>query len=439
VKIAGWGRYPVVEGTELLSEDLEASTRHVRLSRGLGRAYGDSALPPRPGETLAGTRLADRLLAFDGETGVLRAEAGLSLARLQDLFLPRLWSSPVAPGTESVTLGGMVAADVHGKNHHRSGSFGEHIRALRMRLADGRVLEISEDSEPDLFRATLGGMGLTGHILEVEVALERIPSPWIWEENERAANVDELIGKISEASAAWPFTMAWVDCLARGRAMGRGIVSKGRWADPGEAPADPPRRPFSPTLPFDLPSFALAGWNMRIFNGLVYRSHVRARKHVMHPLRFFHILDVVRHWNRAYGRRGMTQYQPVLPLDPSGESYRRFFEVLTSSGEGSFLCVVKDFGPEGRGLLSFPRPGITVNVDLPVRGARTQALIDRLNEVVLEAGGRVYLAKDAFTRPEHLRAMEGPRLEAFQEARRKWDPEGRIASAQSVRLLGDRG
>jgi FAD/FMN-containing dehydrogenase len=387
---------------------------------------------------LAGTRLADRLLAFDASTGVLRAEAGLSLAQLQDLFLPRLWSSPVAPGTEWVTLGGMVAADVHGKNHHSRGSFGEHVRALRMRLADGRVLEVGEESEPDLFRATLGGMGLTGHILEVEVTLERIPSPWIWEENERVANVDELIAKVSEASATWPFTMAWVDCLARGRAMGRGIVSKARWADPGEAPAEPPHRPFSPTLPFDLPSFALAGWNMRVFNTLVYRSHVRARKHVMHPLRFFHILDVVRHWNRAYGRRGMTQYQPVLPLDPSGESYRRFFEVLTSSGEGSFLCVVKDFGPEGRGLLSFPRPGITVNVDLPVRGARTQALIDRLNEVVLEAGGRVYLAKDAFTRPEHLRAMEGPRLEAFQEARRKWDPEGRIASAQSVRLLGDR-
>jgi FAD/FMN-containing dehydrogenase len=438
VKIEGWGRYPVVEGRELLSEDLEASTLHARLSRGLGRAYGDSALPARPGETLAGTRLADRLLTFDASTGVLRAEAGLSLAQLQDLFLPRLWSSPVAPGTEWVTLGGMVAADVHGKNHHRSGSFGEHVRALRMRLADGRVLEVSEEREPDLFRATLGGMGLTGHILEVEVTLERIPSPWIWEENERVANVDELITKVSEASATWPFTMAWVDCLARGHAMGRGIVSKARWADPGEAPAEPPHRPFSPTLPFDLPSFALAGWNMRVFNTLVYRSHVRARKHVMHPLRFFHILDVVRHWNRAYGRRGMTQYQPVLPLDPSGESYRRFFEVLTSSGEGSFLCVVKDFGPEGRGLLSFPRPGITVNVDLPVRGARTQALIDRLNEVVLEAGGRVYLAKDAFTRPEHLRAMEGPRLEAFQEARRKWDPEGRIASAQSVRLLGDR-
>lgn len=438
MKIAGWGRYPVVEGREILSEDLETCTRAACLSRGLGRAYGDSALPPAPGETLAGTRLADRLLAFDATSGVLRAEAGLSLAQLHDVFLPRRWSSPVAPGTEFVTLGGMVAADVHGKNHHRTGSFGEHVRALRMRVADGRVLEVSEDSEPDLFRATLGGMGLTGHVLEVECRLHRISSPWIWEENERAADLDELIAKVAEASAAWPFTMAWVDCLTRGRAMGRGIISKGRWADPSEAPAQPPRRPFSPTLPFDLPSWALAGWNMRLFNAAVYRSHVRARKHVMHPLRFFHLLDAVRQWNRAYGRRGMTQYQPVLPFDPSGESYRRFFEVLTGTGEGSFLCVVKDFGAQGRGLLSFPMPGITVSVDLPVRGERTQALVDRLNEVVLEVGGRVYLAKDAFTRPEHLRAMEGPRLEVFQEVRRKWDPEGRLASAQSVRLLGDR-
>ncbi|MEN8181119.1 MAG: FAD-binding oxidoreductase [Myxococcota bacterium] len=440
MKISGWGRYPVVEGREVLSEDLERSTGKARLSRGLGRAYGDSALPPAAGETLAGTRLADRLLAFDPATGVLRAEAGLSLARLQDLFLHRGWSSPVAPGTEFVTVGGMVAADVHGKNHHCKGSFGEHVRSLRMRVADGRVLEVSEASEPELFRATLGGMGLTGHILEVEFALERIPSPWIWQESLRVGNLDALISALVESGREWPFTMSWLDCLAGGSSMGRGIVSRGRWAEPDEARARPPRRPFSPTLPFDLPSWLLSRLSMGLFNTGVYRAHGRRlRRGIMHPLRFFHPLDIVQQWNRAYGRRGMTQYQSVLPTDPSGQSYRRFFEVLAGSGEGSFLCVVKDFGPEGRGTLSFPRPGITASVDVPVRGERTARLIDALNEVVLEAGGRVYLAKDAFTRPEHLRAMEGSRLETFQQIRRKWDPEGHLASAQSVRLLGDRG
>ncbi len=437
-KITGWGRHPVVEGTETLSEDLEDATRDARLSRGLGRSYGDSSLPAKPGDRVAGTRLADRLLAFDPETGWLRAEAGLSLAKLHARFLRRGWSSPVAPGTEHVTLGGMLAADVHGKNHHRAGSFGEHVRALRMRVADGRILEVTEESEPELFRATLGGMGLTGHVLEVELRLERIPSPWIAEERERVGSLDELVAKLRVASSEWPFTVAWVDALARGAKLGRGSVIRGRWADPHEAPAALPRRRFSPALPFDLPSFAWSRPSMRVFNALYHGRHGRGmRRRIVAPGPFFHPLDNIRDWNRAYGRRGMTQYQVVLPRESSDTALRRLFEILAHSGEGTFLCVVKDFGREGKGLLSFPRAGLTLSVDLPVRGARTQALVDALNEIVIEAGGRVYLAKDAFTRPEHFRAMES-RLPAFLEVRRKWDPEGRLASAQSVRLFGDR-
>jgi FAD/FMN-containing dehydrogenase len=437
-RISGWGRYPVVEGIETVSEDLEEATRGARLTRGLGRSYGDSSLPPRPGERIAATRLADRLLAFDPATGRLRAEAGLSLARLHGLFLPRGWASPVSPGTEHVTLGGMVAADVHGKNHHRAGSFGEHVRALRMRVADGRVLEVTEEGEPELFRATLGGMGLTGHVLEVELDLERIPSSWLVEESERVGGLDELLEKLRAASAEWPFSVAWADVLARGTRLGRGIVIGGRWAAAHEAPRPRPRRRFQPSLPFDLPGFAWSRPAMRAFNELWYRRHPRGRRRrIVAPAPFFHPLDGIRHWNRAYGRRGMTQYQVVVPREAGDTPLRRLFEVLAGSGEGTFLCVVKDFGRQGKGCLSFPRPGLTLSVDVPVRGERTQALVDRLNEIVIEAGGRVYLAKDAFTRPEHFRAME-PRLGAFLEVRRKWDPEGRLASAQSVRLLGDR-
>jgi FAD/FMN-containing dehydrogenase len=437
-RIMGWGRHPVVEGVEILSEDLEAATRDARLSRGLGRSYGDCSLPPASGERVAASRLADRVLDFDPERGLLRAEAGLSLTSLQAILQPRGFAVPVVPGTVHLTLGGMVAADIHGKNHHTAGTFGQWVRELRMRVADGRVLDVSPHSEPELFWATLGGMGLTGHVLEVEFQLERIPSPWIWQEVERATDLDELVGRLRLASRDWPFTMTWVDCLARGRNMGRGILVKGRWARADEAPDHaPPQRPV-PTFPFDLPGFVLSPPTMRIFNGLVYHGHrLRPTRGVVSPRPFFHPLDGIHQWNRAYGRRGMTQHQSVLPPDESGTTYRRYFEILAHAGEGSFTGVLKDLGREGRGLLSFPMPGLTVSVDLPVRGARTQALIDRLNEVVIEAGGRVYLAKDAFTRPDQLRAME-PRLDAFLEVRRKWDPGGRLASAQSVRLFGDR-
>ncbi len=231
-ELMGWGRFPRVEGVERLSEDLEAISRGAVLSRGLGRSYGDASLPPQgldQGE-VAGTRLANRLLAFDENKGVLRAQAGLSLADFNSLFLPQGWTSPVTPGTQYVTLGGMVASDVHGKNHHVAGCFGEHVRSLRLRLADDRILDVSENQEPELFAATVGGMGLTGHILEVEFSLEKVPSPWLWSESHQVKNLSELLGSLKEASENWPMTVAWVDSLSSGDALGRGIVMKGRWA-----------------------------------------------------------------------------------------------------------------------------------------------------------------------------------------------------------------
>ncbi|HEY5657357.1 MAG TPA: FAD-binding oxidoreductase [Myxococcota bacterium] len=436
-QLSGWGRVPVVEGEERLSEDLERASEGVSLSRGLGRSYGDASLPASSGRACLGTRLADRILAFDDATGVLRAEAGFSLHQLNQLFLARGWTTPVIPGTQYVTLGGMVAADVHGKNHHVAGCLGAHVRALRLRVADGRVLEVSAQREPELFRATLGGMGLTGHILEVELRLQRIPSAWIWRESERVGDLEALVSKLRAASRTWPFTVAWVDCAARGAALGRGILSMGRWAEPREAPAEPPRMRERFAVPFDLPSWCVGPWSIRLFNALYYGHHgPRPRSGIVHPQPFFFPLDAVRHWNRLYGRRGMVQYQCVLPLAGDGRVHQRFFETLARHGGASPVSVIKDCGAEGRGLLSFPMPGISVALDLPFRKRRTQALVDALNAIVIEAGGRVYLAKDALTRREHFAAME-PRLERFRALRHKWDPEGRLASAQSVRLLGD--
>jgi FAD/FMN-containing dehydrogenase len=306
-----------------------------------------------------------------------------------------------------------------------------------MRVPDGRVIEVTEAAEPELFRATLGGMGLTGHILEVEVQLESIPTPWIWCEIRGVRDLDELVTGIRSESRRWPFTMAWADPTARGASMGRGILTVGRYARPDEAPAAPPQMRGRIAVPVDLPGWAVAPWSIRIFNTLYYR--LRSWRHftgITHPQPFFYPLDAVRHWNRLYGRRGFAQYQCVLPLAEDGGAYRRFFDVLTSMGGASPVSVIKDCGAEGRGLLSFPKPGISIALDLPFRRGHTQALVDALNRVVIEAGGRIYLTKDALTRAEDLRAME-PRLEAFREIRQKWDPDARMRSAQSVRLLGD--
>jgi FAD/FMN-containing dehydrogenase len=231
--------------------------------------------------------------------------------------------------------------------------------------------------------------------------------------------------------------MAWVDCTARGADMGRGILTVGRYAARDEAPSASPEMREGIAVPFDLPSWCVATWSIRVFNALYYQLMGRRTwRGVIHPQPFFYPLDAIHHWNRLYGRRGFAQYQCVLPLASDGRAYRRFFEVLTRHGGASPVSVIKDCGPEGRGMLSFPKPGISIALDLPMRGGRTQALVDALNQVVIEAGGRIYLTKDALTRPEHLRAME-PRLEGFREVRRKWDPDGTLRSAQSVRLLGD--
>jgi FAD/FMN-containing dehydrogenase len=434
--LSGWGGIPV-PGTEILSEDLERITKGAALCRGLGRSYGDSSLPA-PGTTeVVGTVLADRILAFDPGTAVIRAEAGLSLRELNRIFLPRGFFPPVTPGTMFVTLGGMVAADVHGKSHHRDGCFGAHVRALRMRVADGRIVECSRERNEDLFRATIGGMGLTGHLLEVEFTLARIPSPWILCESERIPDIDAFLTGLREASSRWPFTVGWIDCLSKGRSMGRGILMRGRWAEPAEAPRAFPKPKKRLTVPFPFPQWMLGRWSVRAFNELYYRVHVpRLRRRIWHPEPFWYPLDAILHWNRIYGRRGFTQYQCVLPAEGGLAAARRFLELLSSKGGASFLSVIKDCGAEGEGLLSFPRPGVSIALDIAVRDD-TQSIVDALNERVIAEGGRIYLAKDTFTRPEHFRAME-PRLAEWQRIRRQWDPEGRLKSAQSVRILGDR-
>jgi len=433
--LAGWGRLGVV-GTERRDEDLAALTRDAVLCRGLGRSYGDSSLPPPGIDEVATTTLADRILAFDRETGFMRVEAGLSLQTLNRLLLHQGWFTPVSPGTQYVTVGGMVASDIHGKNHHVAGCFGAHVQTLRLQVADGRIIDCSRDHESDLFRATLGGMGLTGHILEVTFRMRRVASPWIYQETERITDIDAFMAALDDAKEAWPATMGWIDCLKRGRGMGRGILYRGRWAEPDEAPSHAPSPKRRQTMPCDLPSWALSRASITTFNGLLYRTHWRRQtRGIVHPEVFYYPLDKIQRWNRLYGRQGFTQYQAVLPRAAGTGAARRFLELLTTVGGASFLCVIKDCGPQGEGILSFPMAGISIALDIPSR-AHTQGLIDRLNAHVIDEGGRIYLSKDTFTRAADFRAME-PRLDAFLDIRRAWDPDLRIRSAQSVRLFGD--
>jgi FAD/FMN-containing dehydrogenase len=432
--LAGWGNLGV-PGRELLSEDLPALTRGAVLSRGMGRSYGDSSLPPPSRREVAGTRLADRILGWDPRTGVLRAEAGFTLWEFNRLFLRRGWFVNSTPGTQFVSLGGMVAADVHGKGHHCYGGFGQHVRALRMRVPDGRILECGPDREAELFWATVGGMGLTGHILEVEFQAHAIPSPWIRSESQRIDDIDHFIDALRAAAPVFPFSVGWIDCLSRGKHMGRGILDVGRWAERHEAP-----RPLPTTrrlvVPFMLPSWVLGRGSVLAFNTFWYWKHwQRRRSGLVHPDAFFYPLDAILHWNRIYGRRGFTQYQCLLPDEAGPGAARRFLDLLTRRGGASFLCVIKQCGAQSPGTLSFLRPGITIALDIAVRDD-TQALVDALNEQVIAEGGRIYLAKDAFTRPEHYAAMD-PRVAAFAAVRDRWDPRRTIRSAQSVRVLGD--
>jgi FAD/FMN-containing dehydrogenase len=379
--------------------------------------------------------LGDRILAFDPSTAVLHAEAGLSLDALYQIFLPRGYFTPVSPGTRFVTLGGMVAADVHGKNHHVDGCFGRHIVSLKIRVADRSIITCSPTQHSDLFRATIGGMGLTGHIVEVAVRLARVPSPWILLETERVGNIDQFIDALKIAARSWPMTVGWIDCLSQGDALGRGVLYRGRWAEPDEAPKHFPSVRSPVPVPMMMPGGFLGPITVRAFNAVNYRKHGgRVKKRVVHPRSFFFPLDVLGEWYRLYGRNGFTQHQSVLPESGGRSAARRFLELVTRSGKASFLCVIKDCGAEGEGMLSFPKPGVSIALDIPMR-SWTSALVDRLNELVIAEGGRIYLAKDALTRAEHFRAME-PRLDEFLRVRRKWDPDGRIRSAQSVRLFG---
>jgi FAD/FMN-containing dehydrogenase len=371
------------------------------LARGLGRSYGDSCLNDG-GVLLDATRL-DHFIELDEAGARLRCEAGVSLAAVLDLIVPRGFFLPVSPGTKFVTVAGAVANDIHGKNHHRAGTFGRHVSRFELLRSDGRRLVCSPEENVELYRATIGGLGLTGLLTWVEFRLKRVRGERIDRESVRLANLDEFFTLAAESDARFEYTVAWIDCLARGRALGRGLFFRG---DHCEAPSRPvAKRRASVGLPFYAPGFVLAPWSIRTFNALYYRrqlSRVARRTVGFDP--FFYPLDSVADWNRLYGRRGFLQYQFVIPHAAGRECLREMLGRIAASGEASFLAVLKVFGDVASpGMLSFPIPGVTLALDFPNRGRRTLDLLDELDRTVVAQGGRVYPAKDARMSPESFR------------------------------------
>jgi FAD/FMN-containing dehydrogenase len=371
------------------------------LGIGLGRSYGDSGLNP-DGAVIDMTGL-DRAIAFDPQTRLLRAEAGMSLDAVLEVLVPRGFFLPVTPGTRFVTLGGAIANDVHGKNHHRTGTLGRWVRRLGLLRSDGRDIELGPDDGTGLFAATIGGLGLTGLIPWIEIEVMPIASTMMEVETVPFGALDEFFALAAESDAAFDYTVAWVDCLASGNALGRGVFSRARHATAGPLAVATTRRRRN--LPIDVPGFLLNPTTVRGFNALYYRNGSRKAGRATIPYTpFFYPLDAIGAWNRMYGQRGFYQYQSVVPPEAARDATKAMLEVISTSGEVSFLAVLKTFGDRpSLGMLSFPRPGTTLALDFPNRGEPTLALLDRLDAIVREAGGRLYPAKDGRVSGEMFR------------------------------------
>ena len=372
--------------------DAAVEARGSALAVGLGRSYGDSGL--NPGGALIDMRSLDRLIAFDPATGILRAEAGASLGAILAFAIPRGFFLPTTPGTRFVTLGGAIANDVHGKNHHRAGSFGRFVRRIGLLRSDEGVLDIGQNYETALFEATIGGLGLTGVILWAEIALTPISSSRIEQETIAFATLDEFFDLAAESAETFEHTVAWIDCLASGKDLGRGIFTRGDWEASG--PLEVRRARRGPSVPVDAPAMLLNRVTLRAFNELYGRAHrLRAGKSTVSYDKCFYPLDAIGGWNRLYGGAGFYQYQSVVPAKNERDATRAMLEAIAAAGEGSFLAVLKTFGPlASPGLLSFPMEGATLALDFPNRGAKTLDLLARLDAIVAEAGGRLYPAKD---------------------------------------------
>lgn len=438
-KLSNWGNYPVKDINEIIT----ASQKGLRVSllegnssfiaRGNGRCYGDASL----GETVLSSLQFDYVYHFDRENGILECESGVLLSQILDMIVPYGWFLPVTPGTKYITVGGAIASDIHGKNHHVDGSFCDHVLNMDIMLYNGEVMTCSPSQNKELFEATRGGMGLTGFILRIKFKLKKIETSFIRQVQVKASNLSELMGLFQEYKD-YTYTMSWIDCLKSGKNFGRSILMAGEHAVPDELSAKQKQNMLASysntlmTFPVNLPSFVLNQYSVKAFNFLYYQKNIK--KHINNVIPydpFFYPLDKILEWNKGYGNRGFLQYQFVLPMESSIQGMTDILSRINKKGMGSFLAVFKVFGKQNN-LISFPMEGCTLALDFPVR-RELFPFLDELDQVVLGYGGRLYLTKDARMKPEVFWKSYGG-AQSFSELVQKFNPGFRFRSLQSDRL-----
>ena len=445
MNISNWGKYPVVDSNVLCfraDNEIKAvtATSHSLIARGMGRCYGDSALNEN---MIASTERFNHLLSFNEKTGELICESGVTLEDILSVFVPRGWFLPVTPGTKFVSVGGAIGADVHGKNHHESGSFCRHVNWMDVLTADGSVVRCSPDENEDLFFGVSGGLGMLGIVLRASFNLVHISSAYIKQETVKAVNLKEIMEDF-ETYDEREFSVAWIDCLKGGDSLGRSVLMRGAFASADELSKKqkqellsvPKKRKLN--IPLNFPSIALNPLSVRAFNALYYgKAPNEHTESIVDYDSFFYPLDAVYNWNRIYGKRGFTQYQFVLPKESSFEGLTKILSKISASGQGSFLAVLKLFGKADKGTLSFPREGYTLALDFPI----TESLFPLFNELdamVLDYGGCHYLTKDARLSRDVFDKGYGKAADSFRELKAKWDPANKFSSLQSSRLgFGD--
>ena len=426
-KVTNWGNFPVVE-KEIKSEDsIEKIKDFVRnnnevIARGNGRCYGDASLS----EHIFSTKRLNKFISFDRLNGVIECESGVLLSEILEVIVPQGYFLYVTPGTKFISVGGAIASDVHGKNHHAEGCFSEYVEEFSLLNENSEVITCSRTQNEDKFWATIGGMGLTGIILSAKFKLKNIETAYIRQESIKAENLDEIF-KLFDESESWTYNVAWIDCLQTGKNIGRSIMMRGEHAFKHELPKKFQQNPlrlkqkFIPKVPFYFPDFMLNKWSVKLFNYLYYSKQQKKEvKNFVDYETFFYPLDVVNDWNKIYGKKGFIQYQMVIPKEKGKAGMKKILETIAKSGNGSFLAVLKLFGKENPlAYNSFPLEGYTLALDFKVN-PKLAKLVSDLDEIVEEFGGRIYLTKDSMSKSSltnYLRNVQNPKFVSVQHKR----------------------
>ncbi len=430
MSLLSWGMYPKVKNT-VFKFDKEATLKEIisehneLIPYGNGRSYGDSALSTN----IINVKPKDYFIDFNEENGLLYVQAGVLLSEILESFVPRGWFLKVTPGTKLITIGGAIASDIHGKNHHVEGCFSECVQEFEIMLADGEVVTCSKEVTPELFKATCGGMGLTGVILDAKIYLKKINSQYIDQTTIKTKNLKETFDAFEEYSDK-PYSVAWIDCLAKGDEIGKCLLMVGDFRNDGKLDY---KKKSQLSIPFNFPSFALNNWSVRAFNWLYYgKSKEGVSKQRVDIDTFFYPLDAIGHWNRIYGKNGFTQYQFILPKETSYQGLEEILTAISKSGKGSFLAVLKLYGKANDNWLSFPIEGYSLALDFKIEKGLFD-LLDKLDEIVVKYEGRIYLTKDVRVSKETFEKGY-PQIETFRQYRKENKMDEKFQSIQSKRV-----